>query len=164
MSICPGEIPAGFGPTTFMAHPPSSKPAQKQSHTAAKRRVKFSGVQGRRIRSGVAPTKPIAPAESRKNAQPTPPRKVADPSALASREPAKKQTKSPSNSRTTASVFHGFDDSTLAICLEPGCDCTAEFGVSAKWGGRRDLNPRQPDPQSGALTRLSYGHHNRRTT
>ena len=26
------------------------------------------------------------------------------------------------------------------------------------WGGRRDLNPRQPDPQSGALTRLSYGH------
>src|SRR5882724_12033909 len=27
-----------------------------------------------------------------------------------------------------------------------------------KWGGRRDLNPRQPDPQSGALTRLSYDH------
>ena len=26
------------------------------------------------------------------------------------------------------------------------------------WGDRRDLNPRQPDPQSGALTRLSYGH------
>ena len=26
------------------------------------------------------------------------------------------------------------------------------------WGGRRDLNPRQPDPQSGALTRLSYDH------
>src|SRR6266478_6631057 len=25
-------------------------------------------------------------------------------------------------------------------------------------GGRRDLNPRQPDPQSGALTRLSYDH------
>src|SRR3974377_125570 len=28
-----------------------------------------------------------------------------------------------------------------------------------RWGGRRDLNPRQPDPQSGALTKLSYGHH-----
>ena len=27
-----------------------------------------------------------------------------------------------------------------------------------RWGGRRDLNPRQPDPQSGALTGLSYGH------
>src|SRR5262249_2945551 len=27
-----------------------------------------------------------------------------------------------------------------------------------RWGGRRDLNPRQPDPQSGALTRLSYDH------
>ena len=31
-----------------------------------------------------------------------------------------------------------------------------------KWGGRRDLNPRQPDPQSGALTRLSYDHHSDR--
>jgi hypothetical protein len=30
-----------------------------------------------------------------------------------------------------------------------------------RWGGRRDLNPRQPDPQSGALTKLSYDHHNR---
>src|ERR1041384_283557 len=30
--------------------------------------------------------------------------------------------------------------------------------VLKKWGGRRDLNPRQPDPQSGALTRLSYDH------
>jgi hypothetical protein len=29
---------------------------------------------------------------------------------------------------------------------------------SKGWGGQRDLNPRQPDPQSGALTRLSYGH------
>ncbi len=29
---------------------------------------------------------------------------------------------------------------------------------SEEWGGRRDLNPRQPDPQSGALTRLSYDH------
>ena len=29
------------------------------------------------------------------------------------------------------------------------------------WGGRRDLNPRQPDPQSGALTRLSYYHRQR---
>ncbi len=27
-----------------------------------------------------------------------------------------------------------------------------------EWGGRRDLNPRQPDPQSGALTKLSYDH------
>ena len=31
-----------------------------------------------------------------------------------------------------------------------------------RWGGRRDLNPRQPDPQSGALTKLSYDHHSRR--
>src|SRR5216684_3728521 len=30
--------------------------------------------------------------------------------------------------------------------------------LRGRWGGRRDLNPRQPDPQSGALTRLSYGH------
>ncbi len=30
-----------------------------------------------------------------------------------------------------------------------------------RWGGRRDLNPRQPDPQSGALTKLSYDHHDR---
>jgi hypothetical protein len=30
--------------------------------------------------------------------------------------------------------------------------------VLGQWGGRRDLNPRQPDPQSGALTKLSYGH------
>jgi hypothetical protein len=29
---------------------------------------------------------------------------------------------------------------------------------SEKWGGQRDLNPRQPDPQSGALTGLSYDH------
>ncbi len=27
------------------------------------------------------------------------------------------------------------------------------------WGGRGDLNPRPPEPQSGALTKLSYGHH-----
>ena len=26
------------------------------------------------------------------------------------------------------------------------------------WGGRRDLNPRPPGPQPGALTELSYGH------
>src|SRR5437762_14280865 len=26
------------------------------------------------------------------------------------------------------------------------------------WGGRRDSNPQQPEPQSGALP-LSYGHH-----
>ena len=32
-------------------------------------------------------------------------------------------------------------------------------GHCCQWGGRRDLNPRQPDPQSGALTRLSYDHH-----
>jgi hypothetical protein len=37
---------------------------------------------------------------------------------------------------------------------------TLKTGVSRReWGGRRDLNPRQPDPQSGALTGLSYGHH-----
>ena len=33
-----------------------------------------------------------------------------------------------------------------------------------EWGGRRDLNPRQPDPQSGALTRLSYDHQDRLTS
>ncbi len=27
-----------------------------------------------------------------------------------------------------------------------------------KWGERRELNPQPPDPQSGALTRLSYAH------
>ena len=31
------------------------------------------------------------------------------------------------------------------------------------WGDRRDSNPRQPDSQSGALTRLSYGHQPART-
>ncbi len=31
--------------------------------------------------------------------------------------------------------------------------------IKRRWGDRRDLNPRQPDPQSGALTGLSYGHH-----
>ena len=29
------------------------------------------------------------------------------------------------------------------------------------WGDRGDSNPRPPGPQPGALTRLSYGHHNR---
>jgi hypothetical protein len=34
------------------------------------------------------------------------------------------------------------------------------FGICGflRWGGRRDLNPQQPEPQSGALP-LSYGHH-----
>src|SRR5439155_9680976 len=27
------------------------------------------------------------------------------------------------------------------------------------WGDRGDLNPRPPGPQPGALTKLSYGHH-----
>ena len=36
-------------------------------------------------------------------------------------------------------------------------------GLGDGWGGRRDLNPRQPDPQSGALTRLSYDHHQQDT-
>src|SRR6267142_4266399 len=31
--------------------------------------------------------------------------------------------------------------------------------IGAKAGGRRDSNPQQPEPQSGALP-LSYGHHN----
>src|ERR1041384_4396184 len=38
-----------------------------------------------------------------------------------------------------------------------------KHGVAArqsKWGGRRDLNPQQPVPQTGALTGLSYAHHN----
>jgi hypothetical protein len=30
--------------------------------------------------------------------------------------------------------------------------------TAKKWGGRRDSNPQQPEPQSGALP-LSYGHH-----
>jgi hypothetical protein len=30
--------------------------------------------------------------------------------------------------------------------------------LERKWGGRRDLNPQQPEPQSGALP-LSYDHH-----
>lgn len=29
----------------------------------------------------------------------------------------------------------------------------------AFWGGRRELNPQPQDPQSCALTRLSYAHH-----
>src|SRR5213593_674735 len=34
------------------------------------------------------------------------------------------------------------------------------FGICGlrSWGGRRDSNPQQPEPQSGALP-LSYGHH-----
>jgi hypothetical protein len=36
--------------------------------------------------------------------------------------------------------------------------------LKRRWGGRRDLNPRQPDSQSGALTKLSYDHHNRFVT
>ena len=31
---------------------------------------------------------------------------------------------------------------------------------ACKWGEQRDLNPRPPDPQSGALTGLSYARHN----
>src|SRR3989442_3524788 len=31
--------------------------------------------------------------------------------------------------------------------------------VGFSWGDRGDLNPRPPGPQPGALTRLSYGHH-----
>src|SRR2546423_9935152 len=31
----------------------------------------------------------------------------------------------------------------------------------ARWGGRGDLNPQPPGPQPGALTELSYGHHER---
>ena len=30
--------------------------------------------------------------------------------------------------------------------------------ILQKWGGLRDSNPQQPEPQSGALP-LSYGHH-----
>src|SRR2546422_367572 len=61
----------------------------------------------------------------------------------------------------------GFDDGR-SRGLDP-CGCRPEerdFGGKSRernlnlkeWGGRRDLNPRQPDPQSGALTRLSYDH------
>src|ERR1035441_3546749 len=38
------------------------------------------------------------------------------------------------------------------------CFTPLTVNILGGWGGRRDLNPRQPDPQSGALTRLSYGH------
>src|ERR1043166_7014306 len=34
----------------------------------------------------------------------------------------------------------------------------ARSGIFEKPGGRRDSNPQQPEPQSGALP-LSYGHH-----
>src|SRR5690349_4780652 len=37
-------------------------------------------------------------------------------------------------------------------------DDRQELCRRSRWGGRRDLNPRQPDPQSGALTKLSYDH------
>ena len=35
---------------------------------------------------------------------------------------------------------------------------TQQLAAGEGWGGQRDLNPRQPDPQSGALTGLSYDH------
>ncbi len=35
--------------------------------------------------------------------------------------------------------------------------------AQGKWGDRRELNPQPQDPQSCALTRLSYGHHNHST-
>jgi hypothetical protein len=34
---------------------------------------------------------------------------------------------------------------------------TRQSKIDNKWGGRRDSNPQQPEPQSGALP-LSYGH------
>jgi hypothetical protein len=34
----------------------------------------------------------------------------------------------------------------------------SELSAEPRWGGRRDLNPQQPEPQSGALP-LSYDHH-----
>src|SRR5439155_24341045 len=37
---------------------------------------------------------------------------------------------------------------------------TNHYSPSRKKGGRRDSNPQQPEPQSGALP-LSYGHHRR---
>jgi hypothetical protein len=39
-----------------------------------------------------------------------------------------------------------------------------QLRLKERWGGRRDLNPRQPDPQSGALTKLSYDHQHRAKT
>src|SRR5947209_17171176 len=40
---------------------------------------------------------------------------------------------------------------------EEGTSPTAN--LKSIWGGRRDSNPQQPEPQSGALP-LSYDHHN----
>ena len=43
-----------------------------------------------------------------------------------------------------------------------GLGRSLQFPSSEKnenWGERRELNPQPPDPQSGALTRLSYAHH-----
>src|SRR5207247_9145557 len=54
-----------------------------------------------------------------------------------------------SNAWTVAAFRFSKPSSVIAAAIEQGM----------KWGGRRDLNPRQPDPQSGALTRLSYDHH-----
>jgi site-specific DNA recombinase len=44
-----------------------------------------------------------------------------------------------------------FEQAAAAV----GVDQALESNVR---GARRDLNPQQPEPQSGALTRLSYGH------
>ena len=38
-------------------------------------------------------------------------------------------------------------------------DLETIFLKNQMWGERRDLNPRPPGPQPGALTRLSYAHH-----
>ena len=35
---------------------------------------------------------------------------------------------------------------------------TASSAIAEVWGGQRDSNSQQPEPQSGALP-LSYGHH-----
>ena len=54
-------------------------------------------------------------------------------------------------------LFSNAPPTILAIAAILGWKVHRE-GHLELWGGRRDLNPRQPDPQSGALTRLSYGH------
>jgi hypothetical protein len=48
----------------------------------------------------------------------------------------------------------------VALC-EWQCDGRPPFDgrPSPQWGDRGDLNPRPPGPQPGALTELSYDHH-----
>ena len=47
------------------------------------------------------------------------------------------------------------EDRTYAIIARS----LRKFYVRIEWGERRELNPQPQDPQSCALTRLSYAHH-----